>query len=362
MNNIRKSLIIIITTLCVFACSKSKDEPAVNPSAEPSAEPSANPSEDPSAEPSADPYDFSGLTPNLSSDGKFITTIFEFRPAPGQFANENYPKYEAGNTDADMRLKVLDAIGGEKRGLVSLGSFGGYVTFGFGHSVINHEGKDFMIYGNALYGNKKVTPYLGSCEPGVVYVSIDKNGNGLPDDEWFVLAGSQYDISTHNHTVTYYRTPADHVPTPGSPAFRTDTTLVKWVDGNGVTGYVEQNSFHTANHYYPDWYADDQITFTSELLPSNIYTNGSSVALQAVEWGYADVHPNDSINRNAFDINWARNSEGKKIALPFIDFVRIATGVLQQAGMMGDTSTEVAGARIIDAEEAKQLPLYLGQQ
>lgn len=343
----KRILFFILISLAVLSCGKN-DEPSA-------------PAQEPSAEPSGDPYDFSGLTPDLGSDGAYIAKIFEFRPAPGQFANENYPKYEQGDTDADMLGKVLSAIGGETRGLISLGSFGGYVTFGFGHSVINHDGKDFMVYGNAMYGNMRVTPYLGSCEPGVVWVSIDLNGNHIPDDEWFLLAGSEYGRSRHNYTLTYFRTPSGHVPTPGTPAYRTDTTLVKYTDMDGTIGYIERNSYHADNNYYPDWYTDDQIAFTGELVPSNIVLSGSSYALHTYDWGYVDVHPNDSVNRNAFDISWAVSRDGRKVTLPFIDFVRVVTGVLQQAGMMGDTSTEVAGARIIDAEEAKLLPLYPGQ-
>ena len=32
----------------------------------------------------------------------------------------------------------------------------------------------------------------GSSEPGIVLVSKDTNGNGLADDEWYELAGSEY--------------------------------------------------------------------------------------------------------------------------------------------------------------------------
>ncbi len=332
--------------LLATACVKSKDEPGNGNDPKPDNE---------------DPYDFSALQPDMSSDGKYITTVFEYRPAPGQFANENYPAYQTGDNDNSMTQKALQAIADNTTELISLGVFGGYVTFGFGHSVINHDGKDFAVFGNALYGNKRVTPHLGSCEPGVVYVSIDKNKNHLPDDEWFLLAGSEYHRSRHNYSVTYYRTPSDHIPTPGIPAYRTDTTLIRWLDCDGVTGYVEQNSYHTTNNYYPNWYSEDHITFSGELLPSNIQRSGTSYALHTYDWGYVDTHPNDSLNRNAFDISWAVNTNGQKIHLPFIDFVRVATAVLQQAGMMGDTSTEVTSAQIITEDEAKTLPKYEGQ-
>ena len=65
----------------------------------------------------------------------------------------------------------------------------------FDHTVINVKGKkDFMILGNSFYSD--LPEYQekkgGSCEPGIVMVSFDTNQNGLPDDEWYELAGSEY--------------------------------------------------------------------------------------------------------------------------------------------------------------------------
>ncbi len=39
-----------------------------------------------------------------------------------------------------MNQKVLDAIGNNKRGMITLGGFGGYVTVGFDHTIQNVEG------------------------------------------------------------------------------------------------------------------------------------------------------------------------------------------------------------------------------
>ena len=69
---------------------------------------------------------------------------------------------------------------------VSLGSFGGYVIVGFDHSIPNKGGYDFAIQGNAFLSDQG-----GSNEPGIVWVMQDVNGNGLPDDEWYELKGSE---------------------------------------------------------------------------------------------------------------------------------------------------------------------------
>lgn len=38
--------------------------------------------------------------------------------------------------------------------MISLGSYGGYVIFGFDHTVINVQGqKDFRVLGNAFYSD-----------------------------------------------------------------------------------------------------------------------------------------------------------------------------------------------------------------
>ena len=42
-----------------------------------------------------------------------------------------------------------------------------------------------------------------------------------------------------------------------------------------------------------------------------------------------------------FNIDWAVDSDGKAVKLEYIDFVKIMTAVNQDAGQMGEISTEV---------------------
>lgn len=107
----------------------------------------------------------------------YIAHIYEYRPAPGQFIN-TMPEYKAGDTEADMCKKVEESISGTNNIMISLGAYGGYVTFGFDHTVMNVKGeKDFMVLGNAFYSD--IGSYKekkgGSCEPGIVMVAFDKN-------------------------------------------------------------------------------------------------------------------------------------------------------------------------------------------
>lgn len=126
----------------------------------------------------------------------YITKVFDFMPAVGQFTNV-LPSYEEGDTQEKMNQKVLDAIGNGNRSMISLGGFGGYVTVGFDHTIENKPGlRDFRVLGNAFYSAANPNPDApvgGSCEPGVIMVAYDKNKNGMPDDdEWYEIAGSAH--------------------------------------------------------------------------------------------------------------------------------------------------------------------------
>lgn len=138
----------------------------------------------------------------------YITKVYEYRPAPGQFVNE-LPRYTEGDTEESMRQKVEDCLAYDARTMVSLGGYGGYIVVGFDHTIVNRPGEyDFKILGNAFYANdnpRPDAPLGGSSEPGIVMVSVDTNGNGVPDDEWYELAGSEYykKETLKNYEITY---------------------------------------------------------------------------------------------------------------------------------------------------------------
>lgn len=282
----------------------------------------------------------------------YISAVYDYRPAPGQFVGE-LPPYEVGDNEMTMREKALEYIGGSNRHIITLGAYGGYVTFGFDHSVCNQPGQfDFRLWGNAFWSTDThpsgVARYGGACEPGIVMVSLDKNLNGLPDDEWYELAGSEYTKpqTRHHYTITYYRTPAGHQPTP-HPTYSaiTDTTFIRWTDNANMEGFLQRNTFHD-HDYFPQWLSDSVLSFSGTCLPANaVYqAESNTYVLYAFDWGYADNAPNDSVSLNSFDIDWAVNSEGQPIHLPCIDFVRVYTAINQKAGVIGETSTELSGA------------------
>ncbi len=285
----------------------------------------------------------------------YITQVYEYRPAPGQFINE-MPEYIKGDTEETMRQKVEDCLAYNARGTVSLGGYGGYVVVGFDHTITNRPGVcDFQILGNATYANSGIEGLVGgACEPGIVMVSCDTNGNGEPDDVWYELAGSEYHKSEtiKGYRITYTRPDEGKEPTASDKPNVTDATYIRWDDNESTTGYVAKNAFHKQS-YYPLWLTDETLTFHGTRLPDNgIDKNGdgSSYFLTAYDYGYADNHPNAS-EQSHFDIAWAVNHKGESVQLSGIDFVKIYTGVNQYNGWIGECSTEVMGVTDLHLEQ-----------
>ena len=267
----------------------------------------------------------------------YITRVYEYSPAPGQFVNE-LPKYEEGDTEESMRQKAEDCLAYNAGTMVSLGGYGGYIVVGFDHTIVNRPGEyDFKVLGNATQGGS---------EPGIVMVSVDVNGNGMPDDEWYELAGSEYHKAStvKGYEITYYRPDENKTPVPGSSTSITDATYQYWTDNQGGNGYISRVAFHK-QPYYPQWLPYESLTFEGTRLADNAVDesgNGSYYVLNAYDRGYADNYPNNS-GKIGFMIEWAVDDEGNPVSLSGIDFVKIYTGVNQCNGWVGECSTEVAG-------------------
>ncbi|MBR1878484.1 MAG: hypothetical protein IJ814_05700 [Paludibacteraceae bacterium] len=243
----------------------------------------------------------------------YISRVYEYKPAVGQFVNV-LPKYEEGDDAEAMCRKCEQAIANNAGGMICLGGWGGYVTFGFDHAVQNNDGYDIQILGNAflMSGNEA----YGSSEPGIVLVSRDENNNGKPDDIWYELKGSEYDNPTTQHHITKTYT-------------RQSDTI--------------RNPFHQ-QPYYPQWIEEESITFTGSLLaPLTENISGQNVQ-RILDYGYADNKPNADKQGTSFDISWAVDADGNSISLPCVDFIRIYTAVDEHNEITGELSTEITGA------------------
>ena len=266
------------------------------------------------------------------------TVVFEFTPAPGQFINETKVGGFTGE-ETTPEAAVAYATKRMNEGLyVSLGGFGGYIVVGFDHSIDNTGSYDFGIEGNS---------FKGSSEPGIVWVMQDKNGNGLPDDTWFELAGSETgkETTVRNYAVTYYR-PSE----PQQP--------VKWTDNLGNEGEVDYlKQFHKQDYYYPLWITADSYTLTGTCLEARNYDqsgNGTYWVQAEYDWGYVDNfseidrltddnNANAAANANYFKISNAIDAEGNPVDLKYIDFIKVQTGCNTKSGWLGENSTEVFG-------------------
>lgn len=279
----------------------------------------------------------------------YISRVYEYRPAPGQFVNE-MPRYEEGDGYAEILQKAEESISGTNDIMITLGGYGGYVTFGFDHTVVNVPGEaDFRIWGNCFYELTNPDRKGGSAEPGIVMVSYDSNCNGLPDDEWYELAGSEYDspATRHGYTITYNRPEPGHKPVADEDNSLDDIYYISWKDSLGETGWISKNIFHNQD-YFPRWITDDSLTFSGSLLAPNAEDasgNGTYYVLYSYAWGYVDNHPNEYADLNSFDIGNAVDRDGKPVNLPGADFVRVYTGVNQYCGWLGETSTEISRAQ-----------------
>lgn len=264
-----------------------------------------------------------------------VSKIFEYIPGPGQFINETEGLGGFDGSELTMNAAVSYAKRRMDAGqFVSLGAFGGYIVVGFDHSVTpTADGKyDFAVVGNA---------FDTSSEPGIVWVMQDTNGNGLPDDQWYQLAGSETGKATTftDYAVTYRR---------GAPA-----TDVEWFDNRGGSGVVpSMHGFHSQSSIYPAWITGDTYTVYGVRLEARNGINPSSGQWvnAAYPWGYADNMGSDVLDgqvsagegrRNGFSISNAILPDGTPVKLDFIDFVKVQTGAVGSSGILGEISTEV---------------------
>lgn len=180
----------------------------------------------------------------------------------------------------------------------------------------------------------------GSSEAGIVWVMQDSNGNGLPDDEWYELKGSEWGTANHSqyHAITYTRS-------------MTAGMGVQWRDEQGTMGRMARNSTHTQEHYYPMWIKSLSHTYCGSMLKANVTVDAAGKYVNnAYGWGYADNLGSDADSATSgnndgvkchFKISNAVNADGSAASLQYIDFVKVQTAVHFSDSPLGEISTEV---------------------
>lgn len=276
-------------------------------------------------------------------DSTYATKMIDFLPAPGQFVGEGFAK--PGTTYCV----------GQNGTMASLGGFGGYVILEFAKPIVNDPhnpyGVDFTIHGNSFAASIQGV----WTEPGAVMVMKDENHNGLPDDTWYELAGSDYYLSTtkKNLSMTYY-----------NPYYNGRHTMY-YHCSDGTVGAMRTNQFH--NHsYFPGDYAFsspnnhyDSITYSGNLIKGCIDLSTPSYIenYRAQLFGYCDnkgaiqgeVHNPYTTTMakggDGFDLDWAVDKDGNYVALDTVQWVKIYTSLNQDGGWLGELSTEVNWAQ-----------------
>ncbi|AUC86680.1 cell surface protein [Polaribacter sp. ALD11] len=249
------------------------------------------------------------IRPITTESNLYVTSLIDYLPAPGQFINTTLGSEEGAKT-----------VEG-KKGMVSLGGWGGSVSYAFDHTVINTaDSNDLIVYGNAM---------SNFAEPGIVWVMQDENANGIADDTWYEIKGSadELDGTIKNYSVTYTK------PEP-------ITADVPWTDSEGNSGVVATNVFHK-QAYYPASVTEDSYTITGTILSSsNIdMSNPRFITSAPFDAGYADNTPGG----DKIDIAMAIDEDGNMVNLTGIDFIKVQTAIQANMGWLGELSTEVTG-------------------
>jgi hypothetical protein len=265
------------------------------------------------------------------AESPFATAVVEYRPAPGQFVeddNFNDPQSALG------RPVGGGTFAANNESLATLGGFGGYLVLAFDHTVLddpmNLRGMDAIVFGNAHWFSGNPQRHWAEC--ATIEISFDENGNGEADDAWFLIPGT-------------------HLPDPLAAwrSARLDDGTESWAfelpvgvfaaaplvnpntDGltEGIYGYAE----YTPTLVLGDMNADNIVDDVG-VVPEAFYTRPDD----PLAVGITDR----SGGGDAFDIAWAIDPvTGHPAELVGFDFVRITTAVDYDELPFGERSAEI---------------------
>ena len=288
-----------------------------------------------------------------SADDPFAATWVDFSPAPGQFVND--PLFN------DPNRALGPPVGGgtslpDNSSLVSLGGFGGSITLGFDHTVVddaaNPRGLDAIVFGNASWVSGDWNTHWAEC--GYIEISRDVNGNGLADDPWYLIPGSHItDPAEQWQTQTWDDDVGDGTYPPENPTWVPPGQSGTWTtQGHRLPAEVFDVQV-LENPHGPDateegifGYADytptlilgdsdgDNVVDDPEVTAEDFYT----VPDDPFEVG---ITPGAG-GGDAFDIAWAIDpATGEPADLDGFDFVRITNGVNHVDALFGEISPEI---------------------
>ena len=270
---------------------------------------------------------------------------------------------------------------------VSLGMLGGYIQFDLSDDPITNDadnkyGIDFVVYGN---------PFDGNPEAGSVMVygkNTQTNTYG-----WYNLAGSRHYMADTNWDVdiSYLRIGTDvydagqNYATIGSRQLTvgiytaTDYPYAAVENGTMTVSAAIAAADWSADPiiagtgWWPDGYSigdenvDGVYWHDNGATPVITYAGVTEVADSDITndylFGYADVRqagsygsvinpyaslPNSGTGGDGFDLSWAVDANGDPVSVTDVKYVRVYSAVLHNAGIFGETSTEVCGLYVVN--------------
>jgi hypothetical protein len=204
----------------------------------------------------------------------------------------------------------------------------------------------FRVTGNAFGGWE---------EPGVVWVQEDRNGNGIPDEMWYELTGSDETnpltkpYISRRYGVKWFKFAGEAEQNEYGQIIR----AICWVDGKGRAGVMPGG-------WPTDWgVSGDWVTYTGTIIrigqgddlhPHVDFPQGLT--------GYVDCY-NNGDQSYVFSKDVAIRVDGSPANLESIRFVKVQTGRFMYGGAVGEHSTEIVGATGL-ADQSGGFPNPLG--
>ncbi len=263
----------------------------------------------------------------LNEPSRFASYVISYQPGDGQFVND--PDFN------DPQRSLGPPIGGgtstpDNSKLVTLGDHGGSITLGFDTTVWDHPdnpfGLDCIVFSNANWigGN----PNLRWAEAAVIEISRDVNHNGIADDAWYLVPGSDIVDPINQRQNGSFLLPDD--------PFASGVLFNPFVDGTErYWGYGEM----TPTLLLGDLDADNVID-NPELNETAFYTMPDDPFAVGITLG--------SGGGDAFDIAWAIDPlTSEPAGLRGFDFIRLSTGADGEAGQLGEISAEIGGVAMV---------------
>ena len=279
----------------------------------------------------------------------------------------------------------------------------------------NKYGIDFIVYGNALKGNPEAAGVQVSND-GVNWYTLAGSRHYMSDTKWnqnisyIKIATANTTIGGKSFAKAGIYVSTDFAAPSSDNASDVDAAvaLATWTGIPQLTGSTYPKTYTTdtpaAAAWWPEYASNENygnvwnignavngvswlrngtaevITYTGVTTVEDdmvVLNEGATAAPTQAEmtdvyqWGYADVRVNGSqygtvVNNpyaaapstdagaggDGFDLSWAVKADGTPIALSSVRYVRVYSAVLFSAGVFGETSAEVCGLYVANAESS----------